>query len=90
MRIPITQKDIELGLPNKLCQCPIALAICASTGKDVHVTYKYCVIGTKYYPLPEYARKFILNFDVGREVKPFMLNLIVGYTDFKKCFKLLK
>ena len=89
MKIKVTQADIDNGKPEKLCLCPIALAIeraLRKHGYDVKmvevepscVDITYIIDGCaswRAFELPLAARNFIKWFDFGCEVEPFEFEL---------------
>jgi len=77
--ISVTQEDIDDGIPEDDCSCPIALAIRRVLPPDLEVT---CVmipfygpalatIGEQDCPLPDECKEFIEFFD---NMPPAMLN----------------
>lgn len=81
VRINVTKRDIELGKPGEGEGCPIALAA------RRHPELKGCAVGLGLIgtealgydsmPLPEEARRFVVDFDDGRPVAPFSFTLEV-------------
>lgn len=80
MRVNVTQRDIDLGVPNNSMYCPIARAV------RRHGTYKHAFVYTGYISLsflsdyapvflPERANSFVRSFDMGKEVHPFSFTL---------------
>ena len=77
MKIIVTEQDIENGVPNHKCQCPIALAVKRAGFKDVYVHRKTITIGDHRQELPEDAKIFVSLFDqmAWHVIKPFEFNL---------------
>jgi hypothetical protein len=77
MIINVTKKDIENGQMHFCTLCPIALAIRrARNSAKVFVGTGEVFIGDKEeIKLPAKARKFIRDFDAGREVKPIKFEI---------------
>lgn len=81
MLIRITQKDIDLGLPNECSQCAVARAISRDTGKETHVFFEnrqaIAHIDLDLVPLPPCVARFIQCFDAGTTVEP--LTFVIPY-----------
>lgn len=81
MKIVVTQNDIERGTRYRACACPVALAIKRRTSRECEVAGRYMIfrsdINTKY-DLPTPVRKFVVDFDTGKPVKPFSFELDLG------------
>lgn len=84
-RIYVTRRDIEMGVPNDACACPIALAVKRKLGlrgpMDVRVwDYKIAVSKPERdFELSSEMSEFIEAFDEeGWSVKPCAFEL-VGY-----------
>lgn len=76
MRIFVTQEDIDKGVPNDDCKCPVALAISrVRSTADVHVDRRYIDVGYQSFTTPEPASAFIRAFDAGQPVEPFEFEL---------------
>lgn len=76
MKIEVTARDIEKGLPEDKCGCPVALAIRRATGLEVSVWCSMSVkVGREYIDLPDEAEDFINRFDQGEPVQPFTFDL---------------
>ena len=84
MKIEVTQKDINKGLPGEYALCPIALAFKRRTNfkqvyvnsKSIEVVYTAQKINyDKTYMLPKKAQTFIKRFDRQESVKPFSFEL---------------
>lgn len=80
MKIEVMKEDIDSGIPDNTCECPIALAIKRQTGNDVVVDFEYgfgaiAHVGNDSYFLPKSCERFIRKFDVGDIVKPFFFDL---------------
>ena len=89
MKIQVTQSDIDSGKPEKVCLCPIALAIDRALrghGYDVQIVeverscvdITYAIAGCARWraiELPLAARNFIKWFDFGYKVEPFEFEL---------------
>ena len=80
-RVDVTQDDIDHGCEQVPNRCPIALALKRMGYKNVSVVShavrwatKYLDPGSPVYAvrkLPDEAAKFVQDFDLDREVKPF-------------------
>jgi len=79
MKITVTQKDINKGIPRIGDKCPIALAIKRKTHKYVQVGCTYAWVKLKNrmvtYVLPDTVVQFIKDFDENRKVRPFSVKL---------------
>jgi hypothetical protein len=77
MKVIVTKEDIENGMPNHKCKCPIALAIKRHGYNEVHVHRKYITIENYRQELPEEAKIFVSLFDqmAWHAIKPFEFNL---------------
>lgn len=75
--INVTADDIKKGFKGSCCSCPIALAagrVLKHTQIVVpggHITVWQKQFIYKTYSLTKKAKKFILDFDSGKNVKPF-------------------
>ena len=95
MIINVTQSDIDNGIRNSTCSCPIALAakraindgalpsVCCS---DIEFEYKTERDGDVVYRfksayLPTIARDFIRKFDNGGTVEPFSFEITYDIED---------
>lgn len=74
MRIYVTEKHIEQGLPCDVWNCPVALAIKDHTSKDVTVG-ENITIGSNKRPTSKTVVKFFCKYDEGVPVEPFYFNL---------------
>jgi hypothetical protein len=83
MKIIVTQKDIDKGVPSSCYECPIAYAFKRAVKNNIRYG---CCIGSNYivhcpdgkwnrYELPKEARKFIKHFDNSKPVEPFSFEL---------------
>ncbi len=73
MKIQVTKEDIEKGeIKDRKC-CPIALALRRIGFTNVEVTCEMTIHPTSF--LPNNARLFVTEFDVGIPVKPFSFYL---------------
>lgn len=90
MKIRVTRKHIDLGVPCSMSRCPIALAIKEKTGswrvRVEHGSVKFLKPGESIrfddlgyvvgsVLIASKATEFIDKFDLGRDVKPFTFNL---------------
>lgn len=81
VRINVTQRDIDRGIPFSSWSCPVALAIRRhSQLADYFVGRNYfvkgeCIIDDMAIPLPEVTIRFVSDFDAGRPVKPIRFTL---------------
>lgn len=74
-RVEVTQDDIDRGVPDRRCDCPIALALHRLTGKHWNV-FQNCVrFNSLTIALPMEARFFIRCFDRKEQVDPFAFEL---------------
>ncbi len=72
MRIHVKTQHIEQGKRGWITQCPIALALRDATGKSYTVTGAYISTRDGSYSIPSRkCRRFVIEFDAGRPVKPF-------------------
>jgi hypothetical protein len=79
LTIEVTQEDIERGVKQECWDCPIALALFRTTGKEWSVAPSSCrELGTLTdYIFPAEATEFIRSFDLGYPVSPFSFKLEV-------------
>ena len=78
MKITITKSDIRKGVKCNFRFCPVAKALRRITKRrDVWVDLRGAKIKNWYYDLPEVARCFISDFDLGHPVQPFSFDLPV-------------
>ena len=76
MRFRVTWFDINDGMPNSICGCPIVLCIRRTTRREfVDVTEEEITVNGSDYRLPANAQRFIRKFDDGHPVKPFSFNI---------------
>ena len=82
MKIEVTQKDIDLGVPEDTCNCPVARAAKRVLGARrypfLEVSDERIYLHSGWWegkPLPEDARQFIRDFDRGWTVEPFTFSL---------------
>ena len=78
MTITVTQKDIDDGYSQSITSCPIALSVNRAFDQKVPfavVNQGEVVIGVNHYPLPSPAKKFIVDFDAAKPVKPIEFEL---------------
>lgn len=87
MRVEVTQEDINKGYRNFPSKCALALAIGRSLDAAGRVSDKVsivtcCRVTSKegfncFVDLSQRARKFVRDFDAGKEVKPsvFILDI---------------
>lgn len=76
MKIKVTKRNIQDGVPKSYEYCPIALALRDIFGTVSVNPDKIRIIRPetgrkKFLPLPQEARNFIRLFDDGGTVKPF-------------------
>jgi hypothetical protein len=82
IRVYVTWRDIERGLPHDSAKCPIAWALTRRAGR-ASVDKETAVIGYAHdstsYRLPPAARRFVKTFDNGHRVAPtsFVLRRVV-------------
>lgn len=79
MKVIISKKEIEQGVPNRCLFCPIALSLRKLLGEDkgIRVYQHRLEIDYNVYILPLKAQTFIARFDKGKSVKPFSFILKV-------------
>ena len=70
IKVRITQKDIDGGMPESACNCPFALRLKAKGYTEVAVQPRHVLIDNEVYVLSVPAVRWIDDFDRGREVKP--------------------
>lgn len=83
MTINVTQGHITKGIRGTSVMCPVALAIREATGQIASVhshkisIYRQVIDSINEWrgSPPDAVRKFILNFDAGHYVEPFMFEL---------------
>jgi hypothetical protein len=85
MKIEVTQKDIDKGIPRDAAKCPIAKALqrqCPKRGRkwlvncaEAEAMNKKDPVDSIDYPLPKKCMRFIDDFDKERTVKPFTFEL---------------
>lgn len=72
MRIKVTQRHIDKGIPDAGDACPIACALQEAGFQGVHVGEDYArACGKQTYYLPREARMFVARFDAMDPVEPF-------------------
>ncbi len=72
----VTQDHIDRGIPIKSKHCPLALAIQEATGQyDVSVGGWTLTLDNTTYYVPNNMRDWVLDFDLGRPVKPRTFNV---------------
>lgn len=76
MKITVTMKDIQRGMPEAEYSCPIALAVKRRTHKEARVLGSDSIRAgkTQYYG-PRKIDTFIERFDVGMRVRPFSFEM---------------
>ena len=78
IQVHITQNDIELGVRDNVLSCPISIAV-KRQFPDWTVTTNLCFIylvnesNHLAFTMPEDGFRFVKDFDLGRNVKPFEL-----------------
>jgi hypothetical protein len=83
VRVRVEWLDIEAGRRKNCVSCPLALAIHRAAGLPVYVAAEdvgECTgdpgdLGMRLGTLPARARRFVKNFDAGRDVQPFEFTL---------------
>lgn len=76
MNIEVTQVDIDLGVANSPCKCPLARAVRRHPKMRKSEIYLSGIRrGKKLIKLPFQAQKFIMDFDNWKPVKPFKFEL---------------
>lgn len=79
LKINVSQRDIQKGVPTSRSKCPIARACKRHKLSSVCVDPDrvWFVFGRRYYCsfLPKKARQFTGAFDRGEKVKPFCFTL---------------
>lgn len=75
LTVKVTADDIEKGERGNPCFCPIAQAVRRELDLQVpHLTEvgELCmIVRSATFRLPDTARKFVDDFDSGRDVEPF-------------------
>lgn len=70
--IKITRQDISLGEPYSVSNCPVARAVIRTfKTQDVVVTGLDIEVKGVPYTVPQSVIKFVMNYDLEREVEPF-------------------
>lgn len=76
MNIVITDQDIQDGECWDACKCPVALALKREFPEaEIVVCHTTCVVDDTEYPLPDEARKWILDFDLEKPVAPIQFTI---------------
>lgn len=75
MKIQVTQEDIDKGIRQAPCSCPVGRAVKREIDGCVSVGYATVATEEKLYWLPDEVSNFIFNFDRGIIVKPFEFEL---------------
>lgn len=76
-KICVTQSDIKQGKRSQPYGCPVGLAIKRATGESVFVGASFIEIGDNWPPTRDKVKRFIIDFDTGKKVKPFCFNIEV-------------
>lgn len=72
IKVTILSKHINAGKKANICECPIALAVLELyPNACIHVYGNFLTINKIRYKLPNQARSFVLDFDIGKDVSPF-------------------
>jgi hypothetical protein len=69
IRLDVTKDDILSGERYSPRKCPVARAL-TSHRKNVYVTESSITVGRKVVDTPLELRDFIIDFDMGRYVRP--------------------
>lgn len=77
MVIEVTQDDIDKGVKNNACQCPVARAIARGTEEEWVVDSHSLVRmrDARVWHTPPAAYWFINRYDQGESVEPFTFEL---------------
>jgi hypothetical protein len=81
MKLKVRKADITRGERFSLEHCPIGLAAARSfTGKEIRVGYKFISVADaesyEQYHLPGVAEQFLHDFEDGKPVEPFEIQLV--------------
>lgn len=74
-RVNVTQKDIDVGVPNSAMFCPIAYAVKRACKTDICAVSPYQIdTRIRLFRTPVVAQAFIKEFDLNgaAKVKPFV------------------
>lgn len=74
--VQVTEEHIRDGVPQSVCNCPVALAL-KKDYLDVRVGATTIRIDGQQYAMDEKLKKFIRMFDNGSHVVPFHHRLIL-------------
>lgn len=80
MKISVLQSDIDMGIPQDCCSCPVAIAISRALGGEIVAVVGQFVMAARHGSvyqkrLPEKASKWIIDFDTGNLVAPIEFEL---------------
>ncbi len=70
-KIKVKQIDIDRGIPQDVCRCPVALAVRRVIKKARITVCNDIQVGNRQFDFPCKTETFITAFDKGIEVKPF-------------------
>lgn len=70
MRVEVTAKDIDEGVPRACFGCPVALALTRASKKLVLVSAKMYSLDGIQAELPEDVINWVTDFDLGQPVQP--------------------
>jgi hypothetical protein len=76
-RVEVTQEHIDRGEKMNCHDCPIALAVSAALGQEVTVGAEIVHLGKGLAYLPRSVSDWIVEFDLGGRVAPFVFDLEV-------------
>jgi hypothetical protein len=76
IKIEVTQEDIDNGFRASSLGCPIARAVNrVFKTNNAAVLDLVLSVNNRGWHMPEVATEFVHNFDAGKPVKPFVLEL---------------
>lgn len=81
MIVPVKQTHIQSGVPQNCHKCPVALAlneaVLTRNGTFIVDRKIMGIVGFphKFYYQPRSVQRFVVDFDLGKKVKPFCFKL---------------
>lgn len=82
MKIRVEQSDIDAGIPQDSCSCPVGIAISRALGGVIVFVMVSAVVIDPEWPeeraLPEHVGRWIVEFDHEKKVSPIEFELEIG------------
>lgn len=76
MKIEVTQRYIELGIPRSTVSCPVALAVRRQLpDENIEVGDDGLWVNLRLHELPRSVRQRIKRFDQRKNIRPFTFEL---------------